>query len=859
MVEEVDVELGPQTRGSAPPQQQKRRRLPLQQLLGEQESVRRQAAQFLSQLTGADEGLGCRLGECKAGGAACNAHCGAAHDFCTRCGHAATVHELEIDAPQQPVGLGRAAWLLLRARAAIMQLGSFAWCDALVRAAQAGAPEALGFSDSGMMLLDAVQHDDFSALQLLLEGGGAADAGSESVQHSSPREAVRWWRQHSATNGIVMDGEGLESVIRLACEIDALWFRLHYYTATEAPDQLVGKSSRRNAHGVPTHAEWVTRAVGATVESSLLGGTDKQSHRILTQAAVLDRGYPYAAGRGGRSTDIDGIELSAVLRRGLAAAQRGCQATLRSWCSSSALYRSGSGSSSENLDNELRQVYDCLLVESQLLFQHNKMLHARMARQWSLLARAPRSFAAEQLDDTGVPEADSDQSATAKPAQTAVSKTATTKCVVCANQNNCSSRSVCCSFCSRTTCVETCAAKCQSCGENVCLRCRYQDEVCPRCDFPLCPPLLSLYRDSCRDPACHLMAYAVPSEAALSSVVDLQLPVIECGAGTGYWAKLLRARGVMVAAYDIAPSKTVEELARERARAPAEGVENAGGEGTLVGNEYHAEIPAFTTVLQGGAEAAGGEANTPFEDLASVGPSTGTRAPDFDPSHAALFLCFPPPVSRMASDCLRAYRGSVLLYVGEWQGETGTPKFEKRLCKDWLLCRRIPLPNWGSTSYTLTIWLRKRSVRDAVMPTSKARASIGREEGFVAIPRSLLVGLDLTAVADDDGTILLSPMPCATCGKPAKSRCRFCHAVAYCSARCCSDDAPSHERSHRVRGVFLPSTPTLPKLHERADGDDGQDVNRAGKGHKQNVRKVCESAFDSEQHYARLERFVQRS
>lgn len=843
VVEELD-EPRPQACTPLPQQQQKRPRLPLQPL-GAQDSVRRQAAQFLSQLTVADD-LGCRLGECKAGGVACNAHSGATHDLCTRCGHTATVHELEIEAPR-PVGLGQSARLLLRARAAITQLGSFAWSNALIRAAQAGAPEALGFSDSGM-LLDAVQHDDFSALQLFLEGGGAPSAGSEAVQHSSSREVARWWRQHSATNGLVIDGEGLESVVRLACEIDALWFRLYYYTATEAPEQLIGKSPASGMHGVPTHGEWVARAVGATVESSLLGGGDQQSRKILTQAAALGGGYAYAAGRAGRSTDIDGLELSAVLRRGLAAAQLGCQATLDSCFSSSSSHRNGSGSSPVNLDNELHQVYDCYLVESQLLFQHNKMLHARMAQQWSRLAREPHSLAAEDLDSTGLTQAHQDQNATAPPAK-AARTAAMTKCVVCANQDDCSTQSGCCSFCNRTACIDTCAAECPSCGEIVCLRCRYQDEVCPRCDFPLCPPLLSLYRDSCRDPACHLMAYAVPSDAALSAVVDLQLPVIECGAGTGYWAKLLRARGVVVAAYDIAASKTAEELATERERFSADGVEIAG-EGSLVGNEYHAEIPAFTTVWQGGAEAACGE----------VGASTGTRAPGFDPLDAALFLCFPPPVSRMASDCLRAYRGSVLLYVGEWQGETGTPKFEKRLCKDWVLCRRIPLPNWGSTSYTLTIWLRKRSVRNMVVRKSKARSSTGKavaQSGNMgSIPRHLLAGLDLTAVGDEDGTMLLAPMPCATCGNPAKRRCRFCHAVAYCSARCCSDGAPAHRRSHRMRGVFLPS---LPKLGHANGKEVAEHADEDGKERKQNGRELCEGAYGSEQQYAQLERFVQRS
>lgn len=812
-----------------PSRQQKQRRLPVAprepELLGEQEPVRRQAGQFLSQLS-AD--LNCRLGDCKVGGGVvCSAYGGSTHELCTNCGHVATLHELEIEACR-PLGLGGAAWLLLRARAAVMQLGSFAWSDALIRAAQVAAPEALGAPET-------------------LEGGGDT-GGSETVQHTSSQEVVRWWRQHSAVTCLVADGEGLESAVRLACEIDALWFRLHYFTATEAPEHLALAGSTpatSNAHGVPTHAEWVARAVGSTIDSSLLGGRHKQSRSILTQAHDLGRGYPHAAGRAGRTTDIDGLELAAVLRRGLAAAKRGSQATLHSWCSSSAAPPDCSGSSSPGLDNELQQVYDCLLVESQLLFQHNKMLYARMAQQWSYLAGEPRSLSVEQREHTGLIQADANPNAAA---------VISTICAVCANQEeSCTSASVHCSFCGSAVCDDTCAAECLSCGRTVCLRCRYQDEVCPRCDFPLCPPLLSLYRDSCRDPACHLMAYAVPSDAALAAIVGLQLPVVECGAGTGYWAKLLRARGVVVAAYDIAPSKTAAELAIARARASAHGLETAGCESVLVGNEYHAEIPAFTTVWQGGAEAACNALAQPDGQAAS-GAATATSASGFDPSRAALFLCFPPPVSRMASDCLRAYRGSVFLYVGEWQGETGTPKFEKSLCKDWLLCRRLPLPNWGSTSYTLTIWLRKSSVRDLAVSSTGKGVTRSKDAGHVAIPRSLLIGLDLAAltVADDNPTVLLSPMPCAACGKPAKRRCRFCHAVAYCSARCCVDDAPAHGRSHHVRGVFLPPCNPPPEILE---GNDGGEHASGGCGARV---ELGEGAYGSKRQYARLERFVQR-
>ena len=191
-----------------------------------------------------------------------------------------------------------------------------------------------------------------------------------------------------------------------------------------------------------------------------------------------------------------------------------------------------------------------------------------------------------------------------------------------------------------------------------------------------------MYRDSIRDPPCHLMAYAVPSEEAISLLANLGLPMIECGAGTGYWASLLRAQGVTIAAYDIAPNKTAALLL-----AAAAGRQRNHGNGSRGGashNEYHAEVPAWTTVLRGGAEAASG------------------RDAPFDGASAVLFLCYPPPKSPMALQCLRCFKGDVVAYVGEWQGDTANPAFERALCADFVCLRREALPNWGSTAYSLT-------------------------------------------------------------------------------------------------------------------------------------------------------------
>jgi hypothetical protein len=47
-------------------------------------------------------------------------------------------------------------------------------------------------------------------------------------------------------------------------------------------------------------------------------------------------------------------------------------------------------------------------------------------------------------------------------------------------------------------------------------------------------------------------AFAVPTREALETISQYA-PIVELGAGTGYWAWLLRRRGVDCVAYDLAP------------------------------------------------------------------------------------------------------------------------------------------------------------------------------------------------------------------------------------------------------------------------------------------------------------------
>lgn len=110
-------------------------------------------------------------------------------------------------------------------------------------------------------------------------------------------------------------------------------------------------------------------------------------------------------------------------------------------------------------------------------------------------------------------------------------------------------------------------------------------------------------------------SYVLPDDRALAALAGLG-PLVEVGAGTGYWASRLRARGVDVVAIDQAPPD---------------------GERT---NRYHARTVTWTEVI--------------------AGDQTMLRRY----SDRALFLCWPPLFSSLGG-CLTDYGGSVVALVGD--------------------------------------------------------------------------------------------------------------------------------------------------------------------------------------------------
>lgn len=179
-------------------------------------------------------------------------------------------------------------------------------------------------------------------------------------------------------------------------------------------------------------------------------------------------------------------------------------------------------------------------------------------------------------------------------------------------------------------------------------------------DDPFVAAILALGEPADEDELLELAqrySYVVPDARSLAMLGELG-PIVEVGAGTGYWASRLIARGVDIVAFDHAPPD---------GEAP---------------NRYHAPTSTWTEVRPG--------------------DETVLRL------HAdrALFLCWPPLFSSLG-DCLTCYAGNTVACIGD--GGYRTARLE--LLNDAFTCVAVhpvqaidPAPDAGAS---LSVWRRR--------------------------------------------------------------------------------------------------------------------------------------------------------
>lgn len=269
---------------------------------------------------------------------------------------------------------------------------------------------------------------------------------------------------------------------------------------------------------------------------------------------------------------------------------------------------------------------------------------------------------------------------------------------------------------------------------------------------PICDEALQTFRDICRDWPSLIYAYAVPTPSAINTILKYG-PIVEIGAGTGYWASMLEKAGAKVIALDSVPTSSSGPEENEKQQ-----------------NEFHANVPAFIKVSRGDTSA--------LRKFATF----------------SLFACFPPPDDPMALDALRLFTGQHFIHIGEWEGFTGTSEFETHLFSNFELVERVELPNWQDTCYDLTVWKRKSATQSSSNNGTKAETEEKKRKEEKKQDES-----------ESNEVMAIPTSICFNCKREDRvlRRCRCCRIVSFCSTSCSSHASRQHASVHEIHGIGL--------------------------------------------------------
>ncbi len=155
-------------------------------------------------------------------------------------------------------------------------------------------------------------------------------------------------------------------------------------------------------------------------------------------------------------------------------------------------------------------------------------------------------------------------------------------------------------------------------------------------------------------------AWAVPDDAALELMGRCE-PLLDAGAGTGYWAALLTERGVDIVASDLRPP------------------------GPDADNTFHpGDHPPWTTVLEASSVVA------------------ARRHPD-----RSLVLCWPPHEDDAAGfAAIRAYAGDTVIHIGDPDAGSGSIRLHRELTVNWSVTDELMLPQWPRIADRVTVYRR---------------------------------------------------------------------------------------------------------------------------------------------------------
>lgn len=151
-------------------------------------------------------------------------------------------------------------------------------------------------------------------------------------------------------------------------------------------------------------------------------------------------------------------------------------------------------------------------------------------------------------------------------------------------------------------------------------------------------------------------SWAVPNKEAIEEIVKYS-PIVEAGAGTGYWASLIKDAGGDIIALDKFPPGA--------------------------GNNYYQHNSQYYPVVYGDAET-----------IASY-------------SERTLMLCWCPYDTDMGHDHIALYTGKTLILIGEGRGGCcGNDKMFDLIDVNFTFKKLIKIPQWAGIHDTLVIYTR---------------------------------------------------------------------------------------------------------------------------------------------------------
>ncbi|DAZ92387.1 TPA: hypothetical protein N0F65_003770 [Lagenidium giganteum] len=226
-------------------------------------------------------------------------------------------------------------------------------------------------------------------------------------------------------------------------------------------------------------------------------------------------------------------------------------------------------------------------------------------------------------------------------------------------------------------------------------------------------------------------SWAIPDERALQ-IIKHYGPIVEMGAGTGYWGCLLKVRGVDIVCYDLHVADDDDDENGDAADGEsdeAQEEDDDSGE-ELEGDEQEDgddddEGEGDDSDGQPEYEESDSEDEEEIEIQQVYWTEVLKGTPKMLRKHSdrALFLCYPDDFEdsdeSMALECLNNYSGDTVIHVGEMLGQTlclpdawgrtSAPEFQVRLASLYHKVLQVPLPSWHSSIDTLTVWKRTKT------------------------------------------------------------------------------------------------------------------------------------------------------